>query len=205
MPIAKVVTAWSGTTGGPGITQTYFEDLENDTVTNSQAQSAVDAVRAFWDAIKAYLPDEVFLNVSPTVDSYNVQTGALESTATATNTPLQVAGTSALGFAMAAGAKINLTTGDIRNGRRVKGAIFLVPATTALLSTNGLVSSAGRTAINAAGVTMKNAFVTAGCRLIVWSRPLKDANGVITRNGVSNVLVGFDTSEKSAVLRGRRD
>lgn len=205
MPIAKVVTAWSGTSGGPGITQTYFEDLENDAITATQAQGAVDAVRAFWDAIKAYLPDEVFLNVSPVVDSYNVVNGDLTATVSAATTPAQVAGTSALGFAMAAGARINLTTADIRNGRRVKGSIYLVPATTALLSTNGLVSSTGRTAINAAGVTMKNAFVTAGARLIVWSRPLKNAQGVITRDGVSNVLTGFDTSEKSAVLRGRRD
>lgn len=205
MPIAKVVTNWSGTSGGPGLTQTYFEDLENDAITLSLAQGAVDAVRAFWNSVAPYLPDEVFLNVSPVVDSYDPVNGDLVGTISATTTPAQVAGTSALGYSMAAGAKVNLLTADIRNGRRVKGAIYIVPATTALLSTNGMASNAVRTIINNAGVTMKNAFVTAGGRLIVWSRPLKDANGNITRNGVSNVLTGFDTSEKSAVLRGRRD
>lgn len=205
MPISKVVTSWTGTSGGPGVTQLYFEDLENDAVSASQAQSAVDAVRAFWNSVATYLPDEIVLTVSTTVDGYNPADGQLTGTVTAATPPASVGGTSTLNYAMAAGAKINLHTGDIRNGRRVKGSIYLVPATVAALGPTGIVSSAARTAINSAGTTMKNAFVTAGCRLIVWSRPLKDANGTVIRDGASNVLTSFETSEKCAILRGRRD
>lgn len=204
--VALIRTAWSGTTGGPGITQ-----LAVDQVTSSfgpfsaaESQAAVNAVRAFWDGIKAYLPDEITLTTSPVVDVYLSNNGNLAWSSTAATSPASVTGTSTVAYAMPAGLKVNLNTGVIRNSRRVRGSIFVVPAAGAN-TTGGLALGTARTAVNAAGATLMASLATAGLKLQVWSRPLKDANGVITRDGATADVIALETNEKIAVLRGRRD
>lgn len=204
--VALIRTAWSGTTGGPGINQ-----LAVDQVTSSfgpfsaaESQAAVNAVRAFWDGIKAYLPDEITLTTSPVVDVYLSNNGNLAWSSTAATSPASVTGTSTVAYAMPAGLKVNLNTGVIRNSRRVRGSIFVVPAAGAN-TTGGLALGTARTAVNAAGATLMASLATAGLKLQVWSRPLKDANGVITRDGATADVIALETNEKIAVLRGRRD
>lgn len=204
--VALIRTAWSGTTGGPGINQ-----LAVDQVTSSfgpfsaaESQAAVNAVRAFWDGIKAYLPDEITLTTSPVVDVYLSNNGNLAWSSTAATPPASVTGTSTVAYAMPAGLKVNLNTGVIRNSRRVRGSIFVVPAAGAN-TTGGLALGTARTAVNAAGATLMASLATAGLKLQVWSRPLKDANGVITRDGATADVIALETNEKIAVLRGRRD
>jgi len=203
--IGKIATAWSGTSGGPGITQLYVEDIGADIITASQAQACVDAVRTFWDAVKAYLPDEITLTVQPTVDMYDHGQGQLLNTVTAGTAPTTVQGGSASVYSMAAGMKVSLQTASINNGRRVRGSIYIVPASSAALNTVGGVSSTVRTAVNAAATTMKGTIFSAGLNLIVWGRPVKDAAGTVTRQGTVNLVTAIDTNEKSCILRGRRD
>lgn len=203
--IGKVATAWAGTSGGPGITQLYVANTALGNLTAGEAQTAVNAVRAFWDPVKAYLPDEVTLTVQPTVDQYRDTDGELVNSVTAATPPASVIGTSATAFMMAAGMKANLQTSTIRNGRRVRGAIYIVPATTAAMTTSGMVAAAARLAVNNAGATLISTLATANMNLVVWSRPLKDAGGTVVRNGAWTSVQTIETNEKAAVLRGRRD
>jgi hypothetical protein len=165
----------------------------------------VNAVRAFWDATKAYLPDEVTLTTVPIVDQYDPADGELVGTITAATPPASVTGTSATAYLMAAGLKVNLQTNNIRNGRRVRGSIYVVPVTTAAMTTGGLVSATARTAYNSAGATLISALATVNVNLIVWGRPLKDGAGTVVRTGTVNYVTLCETNEKSAILRGRRD
>lgn len=204
--IGKVATTWSGTSGGPGITQLYIEDLDGaDIITQAQAQAAVNAVRTFWAALVTYLPDEIILTVQSTVDMYDHGNGSLINTVTATTAPTTVAGTSTSSYAMAAGMKVNLQTASINNGRRVRGSIYVVPAGSNVMTATGNVGSTMRTAINSAGASLMSTLNSAGLRLIVWGRPVKDAGGTVTRQGTVNPVTAFDTNEKAAILRGRRD
>lgn len=206
MTIGVVRTAWSGTTGGPGLTQTFFDVAGTfGPIDATQAQAAVNAVRTYWDAIKALIPDEVILTVSAVVDQYDPVTGDLTGSVTAATPPTSVTGTSAGNYAMASGIRVNLPTGVIRNGRRVRGAQYIVPTTSTAFGTNGTVSSTSRTTINTAGTTLRSAFTTAGLRVLVYSRPLTadEPNG--PRVGDVAEVTGWDASEKGAVLRGRRD
>jgi hypothetical protein len=203
--IGKVGTTWAGTSGGPGLTQLYIEDIGSAALTQSQAQAAVNAVRAFWDAGKTYLPDEIVLTVGTVVDMYDPADGQLVNTITAVTPPATVAGTSATSYAMAAGLKVNLQTANIRNGRRVRGSIYVVPATTAAMTTGGAAASAARTAFNTAGNALMAALATVNVNLIVWGRPLFDDQGALLRNGSVNYVTAVETNEKLAVLRGRRD
>ena len=73
------------------------------------------------------------------------------------------------------------------------------------MNTSGVVPSAARTAVNAAGTTMIASLAAVNVNLIVWGRPVKDSGGTVTRNGSVNYVQSFDTNEKGAILRGRRD
>ena len=205
MPVAIVRTAWAGTSGGPGLTQTAFAQTDPFNLDATEAQAAVNAVRAFWDGIKGLIPDEVGLTVSPVVDVYNQANGELLSSQSAATAPVLVQGTSTAVYSMPTGVKLNLNTTTIRNGRRVRGAIYIVPISSAIFSAAGVVAGANRTTFNTAGATLMGAFVTAGLKMVVYSRPLKNSLGVVTREGAHSDVTSIECNEKAAILRGRRD
>lgn len=202
MVVGIIRTAWAGTSGGPGLTQIVAQASGGGFWTASEAQSAVNAVRTFWDAIKAHMPDDIVLTVSPVVDLYTEHDGALVASETAATPPLGVQGTASGGFSMASGMKCNLNTTTIRNGRRVRGAIYVVPAAATVYTATGSVGSTVRTPINTAGTTMMTSLNTAGLDLVVYSRPRTVPT---PRIGDTAVVTGFEVNEKVAVLRGRRD
>lgn len=200
--VAIVRTEWDGTSGGPGLTQLAF--LGNGEFTAANAQAAVNAVRKFWDSLKTYLPDELRLNVMPTVDIYNEANAELTGSVVAPVVPLQVAGTSASGYAGGAGFKLNWNTGIIRNGRRVRGATFVVPASLTCFNSTGTIINTTVNAVNIAANTLMADVTAGGTALLVWSRPLvKD--DVIIRGGATAGVISGTCGPKSAIMRGRRD
>lgn len=206
MTIGVVRTAWSGTSGGPGVTQLFFHETGGfGPLDAADAQAAVNAMRTYWDAIKALLPDEVVLTVSAVVDQYDPITGDLTHTVTAATPPSTVQGSSAGVYAMASGMRVNLQTAVIRNGRRVRGAQYIVPASSTAFSSSGTVTSGNRATVNTAGTALMAQFATAGLAPIVYSRPIPAGEPNGPRGGDVAQITSWDTSEKGAVLRGRRD
>ena len=204
--VALVRTNWSGTTGGPGLTQIAIEGkTDPHTWDQAAAQVTVDAMRTCWNALASYLPDEIKLDVSPVVDVYNAASGDLVGSYAAGTTPAQVVGTNAAQYAMAAGVKVNLGTGQIKNGRRVRGSVFIVPAAIVCYSTGGMVIASARTAISGAFNTMQTTLGAANKQVAVWSRPIPEGKKYGPRAGQTTPVTAFDTSEKTAILRGRRD
>lgn len=199
-------TNWQGTSGGPGLTQLAvdFADGSFGAMTAAQATAATGAVRGFWDAIKGCLPNELTLTVLPVVDNYSAVTGELVGSVQAGTPATPVLGTNAAAYAMAAGLKINLNTATIQHGRRVRGSIFLVPAA-GCFSVTGTADAAWKTTINNAGAAMMNALSASGLQLKVWSRPIPVGKPKGPRSGSTSLVVGMETNEKTAILRGRRD
>lgn len=201
-----VRTNWSGTTGGPGLTQMAVQGITDPHTWNAAAaQRAVDAVRKAWFACVAYIPDNIKLDVQPVVDVYSSLDGELVGSYAAATTPAQVTGTATTSFSMANGLKVNLNTGAIRNGRRVRGSVFIVPAAIGAFTTDGLVAAATRTAINAAFQQINTDLLATNEQVAVWSRPLPEGHPKYPRPGALTAVTSFETSEKGAVLRGRRD
>lgn len=201
--IALVRTAWSGTSGGPGVTQMAVQSITDPhTWDATSAQEAVNNVRAFWDAVKAQIPNNVTLTVSPVVDVYSIISGTLVGSHVAGTPPTAVVGTSSGQFAMANGIKLNLLTNEIRNGRRVRGAIFVVPIGFTAFNSDGTVDAATVTLFNTAAATMLGAFTTDNVQLAVWSRP---QTLPVPRDGAASPVATVQTHTKGAVLRGRRD
>lgn len=200
-------TAWSGTSGGPGLTQLAIDTTDSTfgPLSAGQAQSAVDALRAYWFGINAYIPDDITLTVSAVVDYYLVHNAELAGSVSATTPPALVSGTSSAVYSMATGPKINLNTTVVRNGRRVRGSIYLVPGGGNAMAANGMISSAARTAFNTAGTNFRTALGAAGLKLGVWSRPIPEGKPNGPRDGAWSDVSAMEANEKLAVLRGRRD
>lgn len=202
-----VRTGWQGTTGGPGLTQLAVDQITSGfgPLSAGEGQAAVNAVRAFWESAKIYIPNEVTLNVSPVVDYYLTDDAQLAGSMTAATAPANVVGTEATSsYSMAAGVKLNLNTGVIRNGRRVRGSMFIVPSAGSMTN-GGIVGATPKTNLQTYGATLLAALNTAGLKLVVWSRPLtaEDPNG--PRDGAQADVSVIECSEKTAILRGRRD
>lgn len=200
--VGIVRTEWSGTSGGPGLTQFALLGAAGGEWNPGGEQAAVNAVRAFWFALAGILPDELRLTVNPVVDSYNRETGDLIASNTAGTVPAVVAGTSTTGYAGGAGLKITWNTGQIRNGRRVRGSTFIVPVTLGAFTNIGTVTPGTITTVNAAAANLVTALGQGGVSLGVWSRPRDTPN---VRVGFATQVVNGSCSSKSAILRGRRD
>lgn len=201
-----VRTNWSGTTGGPGLTQVAFQGITDPHSWNAtSAQLAVDAMRKAWNAISTFLPDNVKLDVQPVVDVYTASDGELVGSYSAAVVPAQVSGGSAGTFSMASGVKVNLNTGQIRNGRRVRGSIFIVPAAGTAFTTDGLVLGTARTSMNTAFNTINADLAPSNMQAAVFSRPIPEGKPKGPRAGGLTAVSAFETSEKGAILRGRRD
>jgi len=209
MAVGIVRTNWSGTSGGPGLSQwAIAETLEGGVgsfFTTTNCQIAVNEMRVFWEAIKAYIPNEVILTVSPTVDIYNEVNGDLIGSITATTSPTSTTGTDTTSYSMASGMKMKLATSTIRNGRRVAGALYVVPSGGAAMTAFGVVPSTARTALNNAGNAFRVALLTPLLKHVVYSRPLPEDHPLGPRDGALSEITAYDTNEKTAILRGRRD
>jgi hypothetical protein len=204
--LGLVRTNWSGTTGGPGLTQLAIESVTDPHTWNASVAGVVTgAVRTMWNSCAAFLPDNIKLDVSPVVDLYSIADGDLVGSVSAGTVPSQVVGTSTAVFMMAAGLKVNLNTSQIKNGRRVRGSVFLVPAASTAFTTDGLALGTTRSTINGAFNTLMGTLATNNLQLTVWSRPIPDGKKYGPRLGDSTAVTNPDTSEKGAILRGRRD
>lgn len=200
-------TSWTGTSGGLGLTQIAIDDTASSfgPLTTSDAQDAVNAMRTFWDAIKGNMPNEVTFTVSPVVDYYLTSSAELAGSVAAPVPPVAVAGTGTTSYSMAAGLKLNWNTTTIRNGRRVRGSTFLVPTTSSAFSQTGTADTTVRTSISSAAATFLNSLSATGLKGVVWSRPLEEDEPNGPRDGATADITSVEVSEKTAILRGRRD
>lgn len=204
--VALVKTHWAGTSGGPGLTQMAFQSqTDPHTWDATAAQTAVNAVRAFWNTYQAGLPDNVSLTVDPVVDVFNIIDAGLVGTYTAGTAPTVVNGTDNGSFQMASGIKITLKTGSILNRRRVHGGIFVVPASGACFDSNGTITATANTQFMTAANTLLSTTRTANQGLCVWSRPKPATATHPARDGAASDVTGFVINSHGASLRGRRD
>lgn len=200
MTVGIVRSEWAGTSGGPGLTQHAFYVSGGSEPTGSQAQSAVNAVAGLWEALKSLLPNEVSIQVSPTVDTYDDITAVLTGSQVVSTPPPVKVGLGTGTYAGGVGFKIDWNTGVILGGRRVVGRTYVVPATSTVFDIDGTLAASAISAANTAAANMLTAMSTGGCNLAVWTKP----GGVSSVPGMTAVTSGT-CRDKTAILRGRRD
>src|SRR5665811_2634543 len=109
-----------GWTGAPGVSTFYFVDTA----------TAVDSVRAFFQAMSGDIPSGIDIQVESSGDTLESTTGALTGTWIAD--PVEVVHCGGGGtYAAPAGAVVDWLTSTIAAGRRLRGRTFIVPLTAA--------------------------------------------------------------------------
>lgn len=129
----RVRTALTGTYGGSMVSTMFFDSSVGT------AQAAADAVRAFWNDVKAVLSNQLTANVEPTVYTINPTSGLAVGTSSTSTTPV-VGTSSAEQLPPATQALITWHTGVFIAGREVIGKTF-IPGMTEDDSTAGVPSS----------------------------------------------------------------
>jgi hypothetical protein len=188
----RIRVTWTGFPGAPGYSTLYCLDANLHT----------GPLRAFFDAIKTNLPNNVTITVATAGDKISDVDGAVTGAWTAsTLTPVVGLGSSTQ-YSGASGAVVLWRTSTVVDGRRPIGKTYLVPLATAAYD-NGSLATSVKDAIATAA---NNMIVAAGASPMIWHRPLYNnaTPPVRIRDGSSLQVTTATVPDLCAVMRSRR-
>lgn len=190
MTFTRYQPIWSGFAGAPGTSTFHF----NGALSTGQADSAAAIVRAFFLTMQTRVPAGVQVQF-PTEMTVHSDDGTLVSTITVPTPPSSVTMSGTGNWAAPTGARINWNTAAVVNGRRLRGATFIVPLVVSQYDAVGTLSSTIVSGLVTDSTTMITNLSAAGAPLVVWS-PMAAVISVVTNASVP---------DRAAVLRSRRD
>lgn len=190
----RVSVAWQNWPGAPGVSQFYL-----DTVA---AQSSVDAIRTFFNALAGLLPQGLTITVPSSGDIIEEQNGKLAGTWSVGTAPVVVTGTNPSTYAGNAGGVVHWLTQGTAKNRRIRGRTFLVPLSSTAYDASGSMASAALTTIQ----TAASALVTSMAgNMVVWHRPImQKGTGVVITPGSSADVTSSRVPDLAVSLRSRR-
>lgn len=194
MNMLKVQAIWTGFAGAPGYSNFYFAGGGG---LISDAQQVADRVAEAFDEIDVMLPVSARVNVSPTVEVIDSDTGELQGYQDVDEPD----GTRGLGgsggYSAASGAVINWRTSDVRFGRRIRGRTFIVPLNGNAYEGDGSLTPDALSSLRSFADTLT--VWDFDSEFGIWSRPRNGAGGVFA------TVDSYRVPDMSAVLRSRRD
>jgi hypothetical protein len=182
----RVRVGYTGLQGAPWLSTLYFAGN-----TQTEANSAITATKAFLDALKVWQDSNMAFATEAEVPEINTTTGA---TIQVFNTTVQT-GVGSVGGTMlptAAQALIRWRTGVFVSGREIRGRTFVPGLTQTANNGDGVVNGGTITAFSTAAA---NLIAAAGADFGVWSR----ARATFAAAQTGSCWNQF------AVLRSRRD
>lgn len=193
MDMRQVEVHWTGAGLRPAVTVHNFN-------TSGSIEDQRDALAAWCTALKTDLHQATTWEVSASGSILNDADGSLRG-AWADSRPLSGTGNPAGSVPMANQTAIlaRWHTGVVYLGRFVQGRTF-IPGITAAAGTLGEVSSAAQGRVTSAG----NALISSGAGLLVWSRPRRNQDGLLVREGRAFGATVPGVWSEFAVQRGRR-
>lgn len=184
--LARIRVNWTGSPlVGPSVSTFYWDEADTGYVAK---------IAALFNAVKNIVAVGVVWNIANTGDLVDIATGELTGSWT-DGTTTTVSATQSGNFAAGVGARIRWSTSGIRNGRRVRGATFIVPLTVAAYDAGGSLST---TVIDACNTAAGAVFTGGTTGLRIYSRPVGGAGGQ------SNVVTGGQCLDTVSWLRSRR-
>lgn len=181
--IERLQVTWQGGLGLPGVTTFYA------TPEAGHRDDVVD----FFTALLPATPAGVQFVIPAGGETFNVETGELEGT-WASGTPTSLTGTAPGGYAAGVGAVVNLSTGGIVAGRKVRGRFFLCPQAGGQFQTDGSLTTAAQAFYTSHVQDLKNAL---GADWLIWSRPRP------ALAGSAHAVTSFNVPDRPSVLRSR--
>lgn len=195
--IMEVHTILTYGTGAPGLTTFRFLPGTAGGVP-ADAVDVVDRVRDCFTAQVANFSTGYVFTVQGEVDVIEATTGVLTGFLDG-GADLVVTGTSAVEpLPIAAMMLLQHQTGDIHNGRRVRGRSYLGPVTE--IANNAGVPTATAKSLMLTGALALLTGAT-GSVPVVWSRP----NSPVGDPGFHSQVLSYSAAGYFAVLRSRRD
>lgn len=194
VPLFKTTNIWAGASGLPGFTNLFF--LVDGVDIAADILATADAAHDFFEDIASMLPTTVTITTQPVIEQINVATGILETVWAVSPAPGVVGGGMTGQGPSPAGACVSWQTGEVHDGRQVRGRTFLVPLGAAAFQSDGTLASGAVTAFNAAAVGLIGAPDTT---FAIWARPKTDVPGE------AFPAVTGTCRDQVAILRSRRD
>lgn len=108
--------------GGPSAD--WYSSMHIDRLLGGSAQTSADAVRAFWDAMKAAICNDIAIRIDPNVTVVNPTSGEPEGIETVTTTAVS-GGDTTDPLPWQTQGLIYWNTGTWVNGRQVRGRTFV--------------------------------------------------------------------------------
>lgn len=195
----KVKVRWQGFTGSPGWSNFYFDGQGDSFLAPEDAPIVAGRVSTFLTNIKGMFPNTVQWKIQSDVEAISAATGELLNVHAITDIPVITGSGGTAGYSAASGFVVTWRTAGVRNGRRVRGRTFLVPAASISYGTDGTIESVTLGTLTTQATTL--AGIGGTSPLQVWSRPSTPGASDGTNFDVSSVSV----PDLAAVLRSRRD
>lgn len=195
--VYRITAVWSGFTGAPGYTKFSFADLTDATSRNAAGAK----VKQLFEDLKQFRLAAMTVLVNPSIDEFDMATGALIGNATMTTPPTASVGTAvSTNWAGGAGFCITWNTSLILGRRRVRGRTFFVPAV-ACFDTDGTINPTSVTQIGTAANTF---LALTAPRPNVWSRQWSAGTPPVQVGGALAPVDSFTFRDMASQLRSRR-
>lgn len=188
----RLVTAlWSNLPGMPGTSTFAFDDVA----------MSLTALKDFYGLLAGILPTPGTIQVQNSGPVVDDTTGDLVSLWSETGVA-QTNCSNASAYAAGVGAVVRWDTGQVVDGRLLRGHTYVLPIYGGAYDTDGTLSSSQRTLIQNTATTTVAAYTG---KLKVWHRPKKDpVSHAVIRAGSSSFVTGATVPDRVAVLRSRR-
>lgn len=195
--VYRITAVWSGFTGAPGYSKFSFSDLTDATSRNAAGAK----VRQLFEDLKPYRGNAMSVLVNPSIDEFDMATGALTGSAAMTTPPTASVGTGGTGvYAGGAGFCVTWNTSLILGRRRVRGRTFFVPSLVCF-DADGTLSPTAVAAISTAANTF---LALTAPRPNVWSRQWSTSSPPVQIGGALAPVDSFTLRDMTAQLRSRR-
>lgn len=194
MGLDRVRILSTGFSGATGYTNLYF---------TSATTANLNAVRALFDALKAYVPSVVRFTFPSSGDTIDETDGHLLGGWSGV-APADVLGTASGSYSAPAGFQLQWRISGVVDGHRPIAKTNFVPMANLAMGTTGGINPVTVTAANAAITT----FLGSSAGFSLWHRPVAASAGpppVAARPGGSFPITSGVCSPKAVVLRSRRD
>lgn len=197
--LAKVKVRWQGFSGGPGWSNFFFRADAADGSWDGGAFLAAGRINAFVQNIAPVLPPSVTVQVQNDVEALDEATGQMQHVWTTEPFATHPGTHANTTYSGPSGMVITWRTGGVRNGRRVRGRTFIVPASAGIYESNGTIGATYLTTVQNAA----NSLLTepASPDLGVYARP----SGAGATDGAWFDITAATVPDMGAILRSRRD
>lgn len=195
--LRRVRVGLTGFAGSPGVNTFYFLDTS----------TALASLNTLYQGLQGVFPSVVTIQIENTGDIIESTTGELLGSWSG-NAVAPFGGTGAGSYSAPSGAMIGWETGAVRDGRRLRGRTFLVPAVGSQYDQYGTLNDTMVTSVQASAT----AFIfEQSSSFVIWHRPFAGAPAVGTKParpatlGGHALVIAARVPDKAVVLRSRRD